>query len=239
MTSGDAEAVYIPPPRRVTNNHDPLYTHSPRRCRIVVYWREVYTSYPVSTWLTTSPLARASAAQPRASSSPGRAALAARAFRSGSSGLPAQTRCPQAACNTPCGPRRASRIHPSQWSRIRREARAETYLENRSSGLFLLGGATRDTHLCAGTGHDERKGELAAILVLDADDARVYDVYVVEQVALELRGCDLEAAYFDELLYGGQNQRMYSGEWRGRTCLDTVDNEDFLLLVDHDLVAGM
>lgn len=47
---------------------------------------------------------------------------------------------------------------------------------------------------------DESKWYLAAVLIWNADYARVVDVWMVQEMALELGGSDLEAAAFDELL---------------------------------------
>ena len=47
---------------------------------------------------------------------------------------------------------------------------------------------------------DERKRQLATVVVWGGDDAHVRDIRVVEQVALQLRRRDLEPADLDQLL---------------------------------------
>ena len=50
---------------------------------------------------------------------------------------------------------------------------------------------------------DEGERQLSAVVVRGGDDAHVRDVRVVEQVALQLRGRDLESADLDQLLRNG------------------------------------
>ena len=57
-----------------------------------------------------------------------------------------------------------------------------------------------DASLGARAEHDEREGELSAIIVGNTDDADVRDVGMVEEMTLELRRRHLESAHFDELL---------------------------------------
>ena len=56
-----------------------------------------------------------------------------------------------------------------------------------------------DTRLGTWAEHDEREGQLSAIVIRDGDNADIRNIQVVEQMALELRRRDLERAHFDEL----------------------------------------
>ena len=64
-----------------------------------------------------------------------------------------------------------------------------------NKGLYFLGGCFH-TRLEA----DERLGDFAALVVLDADDGRLHYRRVGEQEAFELGGWHLEALELDEFL---------------------------------------
>ena len=66
--------------------------------------------------------------------------------------------------------------------------------------------------------HDEREGQLSAVVIRDGDNADIRNIQVVEQMALELRRRNLKRAHFDELL-------------------DPVDEEDLSTLVELGFVA--
>ena len=93
-----------------------------------------------------------------------------------------------------------------------------TNLHETFSDFLRLVWISLDASLGVRAEHDEREGQLSAVVIRDGDNADIRDIRMVEQVALELRRRDLERAHFDELF-------------------DPVDQEDLSSLVELGFVA--
>ena len=79
--------------------------------------------------------------------------------------------------------------------------RNRTHLKDILPNTLFVCSTLRDPFADPVVEHDERKRQLAAIIVRRGHDAHVRDVWMVQEVALQLRGRNLEPAYLDELLY--------------------------------------
>ena len=93
-----------------------------------------------------------------------------------------------------------------------------TNLHETFSDFVRLVWISLDASLGVWAEHDEREGQLSAVVIRDGDNADIRDIRMVEQVALELRRRNLERAHFDELF-------------------DPVDEEDLSSLVELGFVA--
>lgn len=93
------------------------------------------------------------------------------------------------------------------------------YLHDRFLDLTYTCRILPFARLGIGTENDKREWFLSAVLVGDADDARVSDVGVVEEMAFEFRRRDLEPSDLDKFL-------------------DAVNHEYLLVFVESDFIAG-
>jgi hypothetical protein len=85
--------------------------------------------------------------------------------------------------------------------------------------------------------HDVREGQLAAEFVGHWDNAHVGDIRVAQKVALELRGGNLEATDFDQLLY---TRMVIVRDSSGKGViyhLEAIDNIDVTLSIVFNLIT--
>src|SRR5882757_3269236 len=77
--------------------------------------------------------------------------------------------------------------------------------------LHLLFFPPLDSLARKGTRNDKRKWNLPAVLVRYSDDTSIRHKRVIEEMSLEFCRCDLETAYFHDLLNTVNNKKVIIG----------------------------